>query len=147
MLAGLPHRIDYEAQIGLVAVNGHVKRLMLTAWRLGDDPALAELNLRHWSHQLGFRGHWLTKSRRYSTTFTALRQERATWRAQHQHGGQLLDSWGRPHNEEAVERLAEWRFVGAGYRNHADAWLATTASRSAREARELAKEEFTAMAA
>jgi hypothetical protein len=29
---------------------------------------------------LGFRGHFLTKSHRYSTTFTALRAVRRTWR-------------------------------------------------------------------
>ena len=29
---------------------------------------------------LGFRGHFLTKSRRYSTTFGAIRDERRTWR-------------------------------------------------------------------
>jgi hypothetical protein len=29
---------------------------------------------------LGFRGHFLTKSRAYSTTFRAIRGERRTWR-------------------------------------------------------------------
>lgn len=28
---------------------------------------------------LGFRGHWSTKSRRYSTTFTILRRARVTF--------------------------------------------------------------------
>ena len=36
----------------------------------------AELELRRWAHMLGFRGHFLTKSRRYSTTFRAIRTER-----------------------------------------------------------------------
>ncbi|WP_089101194.1 replication initiator [Streptomyces hyaluromycini] len=33
------------------------------------------LNLRPWTHTFGYRGHILTKSRRYSTTYGALREE------------------------------------------------------------------------
>jgi hypothetical protein len=36
------------------------------AWNLGAQPELVKL--RHWAHTLGFGGHWLTKSRRYSVT-------------------------------------------------------------------------------
>ena len=35
-----------------------------------------------WAHNLGFRGHFLTKARRYSVTFAALRGVRAEYRAQ-----------------------------------------------------------------
>ena len=41
-----------------------------------DGRDLATLRLRQWAHALGFRGHWSTRSRRYSTTFTALRRAR-----------------------------------------------------------------------
>ena len=46
--------------------------------RLDSAPATsyAGLNLRRWAHMLGFRGHFPTKSRRYSTTLAALRTER-----------------------------------------------------------------------
>ena len=45
-----------------------------TAGDLGGLAAsTTDLNLRRWAHMLGFRGHFLTKTRRYSTTFTALR--------------------------------------------------------------------------
>jgi hypothetical protein len=37
-------------------------------------------SLRRWAHMLGFGGHFLTKARRYSVTFTALRQARITYR-------------------------------------------------------------------
>ncbi|CAM5726845.1 Replication initiation protein OS=Streptomyces antimycoticus OX=68175 GN=SSPO_052450 PE=4 SV=1 [Streptomyces antimycoticus] len=37
--------------------------------------------LLQWLHMLGFRGHFSTKSRRYSTTLGALRQARADYRA------------------------------------------------------------------
>ena len=34
-----------------------------TAWQLGGLEAYDGLNLRRWAHMLGFRGHFLTKSR------------------------------------------------------------------------------------
>ena len=37
------------------------------------------LRLRAWAHMLGFGGHWSTKSRRYSTTFTVLRRARVAF--------------------------------------------------------------------
>jgi hypothetical protein len=40
-------------------------------------PEYAEHGLRRWSHALGYRGHFLTKSLAYSTTFGALRGARA----------------------------------------------------------------------
>jgi hypothetical protein len=45
-------------------------------WNLGALPELATLRLRPWAHMLGFGGHFSTKSRRYSTTLTALRNVR-----------------------------------------------------------------------
>ncbi|HEX5144951.1 MAG TPA: replication initiator [Mycobacterium sp.] len=54
----------------------HVNALVETCWRLGGQPAYAGLGLRRWAHQLGFHGHFATKSRSYSTTFAALRAER-----------------------------------------------------------------------
>ncbi len=59
-----------------LAVTEHTRTLISTAWRLGAVPALAVLKLRRWAHMLGFRGHFLTKARRYSTTLTALREAR-----------------------------------------------------------------------
>jgi hypothetical protein len=45
--------------------------------RLGAGrPGLEGLRLRARAHVLGFGGHWSTKSRRYSTTFTVLRRAR-----------------------------------------------------------------------
>ncbi|WP_328769338.1 replication initiator [Streptomyces sp. NBC_00286] len=50
---------------------------MRTCWRLGGLPEYASLRLRTWAHTLGHRGHVLTKSRAYSTTYAAVRAERA----------------------------------------------------------------------
>ncbi|MFD6969617.1 replication initiator [Streptomyces sp. NPDC059949] len=46
---------------------------------LGARNDLKHLNLRKWAHRLGFRGHFSTKTRAYSTTLSALRAARATW--------------------------------------------------------------------
>ena len=61
----------------------HHRILIETCWRLGAVPELAPLRLRQWAHMLGFGGHFATKSRTYSTTFGALRQERADYMAAH----------------------------------------------------------------
>ena len=65
----------------LEKVNVHARALIGTCWRLGALPQFAGLNPRRWAHMLGFRGHFTTKSRSYSTTFGALRAERATYQA------------------------------------------------------------------
>jgi hypothetical protein len=57
----------------------HVRALVDTCWRLGGQPEYARLRLRRWAHQLGFRGHFASKSLTYSTTFAALRAERRAW--------------------------------------------------------------------
>ncbi|HLX89964.1 MAG TPA: replication initiator, partial [Acidimicrobiales bacterium] len=57
----------------------HHKRLAATAWELGGRPENAGLHLRYWAHDLGYRGHWLTKSRQWSTTLGALRRARQEW--------------------------------------------------------------------
>jgi hypothetical protein len=63
-------------------LTDHARRLIEACWTLGAVPELAELRLRKWAHMLGFRGHFATKSRTYSTSFSALRQERADFKAQ-----------------------------------------------------------------
>ena len=57
-------------------VSKHIRTLIETAWQLGEIPEFAPLKLRRWAHMLGFRGHFLTKARSYSTTFAVLREAR-----------------------------------------------------------------------
>jgi hypothetical protein len=74
---------------------------MRTCWRLGGLPEYEPLRFRAWAHTLGYRGHILTKSRAYSTTYAALRAERAD----HMGHGDELDA--------ITER--KWRYVGSGH--------------------------------
>jgi hypothetical protein len=69
-----------RANVDLSRLSPHGRALVKTCWRLGVVPAFRELRLRRWAHQAGYRGHFTTKSRTYSTTFAALRNERGQYR-------------------------------------------------------------------
>jgi hypothetical protein len=108
-------------------VTEHHRRIIETCWQLGGLPAYEALNLRKWAHMLGFRGHFLTKSLRYSTTFRAIRGERRTWRLV-----EVLDQLGRdtdddnPHAPDlaAVAVINNWWLVGIGHRDDGERELA-----------------------
>jgi hypothetical protein len=95
-------------------LSDHHRRLVHTAWRLGGRPGLAKLHLRRWAHTFGYRGHWLTKSRQWSTTFTALRQARHHWRLERD---DKATSSGQPDGD--VVRIGEWTYAGSGYQTKA----------------------------
>jgi hypothetical protein len=122
----------------------HAAALVRACWELGGHPELDSLRLRKWAHMLGFRGHWQTKSRRYSVTMTILRKARAEYAKRRRHGdGVPLDAWGRPEDDELVETIATWAYAGRGYRTQGEAWLALSAAARARERRRIAREELT----
>ena len=75
--ADLARRFRTRRAIERAQVSEHLKTLVLTAWDLGGRGDLSHLNLRTFAHCLGFRGHLLTKSQSYSTTFGQLRGARA----------------------------------------------------------------------
>jgi hypothetical protein len=143
--SGLDRRLtapdDLQHLDGLPA---HVAELVRAAWELGGRPELDSLRLRAWAHMLGFRGHWSTKSRRYSTTFTVLRRARVAFAKRRQAcDGIPLDAWGRPEDDQAVTVVASWVYVGAGYETEGERWLALSAAARAREQRRIAREELT----
>jgi hypothetical protein len=140
-VGGLIYRLE-ASDLEHLKVRSHVRRYIECAWRLGRLPHLHELRLRRWAHQLGFRGHCFTKSRRYSTTFTALRQARHQHVLQRIHGGERRDPWGRPVSEGASDELGWWEYTGSGYRTPGDAWLAESGRKRAIEQRRIAREEL-----
>ncbi|MEV8032827.1 replication initiator [Streptomyces sp. NPDC086182] len=73
-------------------VSDHVRALMHTCWRLGGLSEFTPLHLRAWVHALGYRGHILTKSRAYSTTYAALRADRAEHRGHETVPGTVTDA-------------------------------------------------------
>jgi hypothetical protein len=132
------------ADIDALDPGRHLDRMALTAWELAVVPGLGDRRLRRWAQMLGFRGHVSSKSRRYSTTMTALRRARVDHRVAQRHGeGGLTDPWGRPldttEDTGTVLLIADWRFAGVGHRTGGDAWLAQTAATNARDRRDAAR--------
>jgi hypothetical protein len=111
----------------------HLRALVQTAWELGQRANSDDLRLRLWAHTCGFRGHFLTKSRRYSTTFGELRAERQRWRL-----AQRPPDTDVPGPEEI--ELREWNYEGSGYRTAGDVCLARNLEDGLRLGRMVARE-------
>ncbi|MFF4155033.1 replication initiator [Streptomyces sp. NPDC001651] len=114
----LDRPIRFLAELAQAKITDHARRMIRTAWTLGARPELADLRLRAWAHMLGFRGHFSTKSRRYSTTLGALRDARAEWRRAQ--AAPAVDT-----SQETTLVLAHWVFAGTGL-SSAESWLAAT---------------------
>jgi len=116
-------------------VGSHPERLVDSCWELGADPAWQ--GLRRWAHMLGFGGHFLTKSRRYSITFRLLRDERAIWQRKHT---------GSDSPEDTTLLVGYLSYAGTGWHTTGDALLANSAAAQARERDRVAREETTVIA-
>jgi Replication initiator protein, pSAM2 len=110
-------------------VSPHHRRMIDTAWQLGGLAQYGELNLRRWAHMLGFRGHFMTKSRAYSTIFTAICAERRTWRLRHDLDQLAADTDN--HGDElgsvdldTITVVNDWQVTHIGHRDHAERELA-----------------------
>ena len=122
---GLPSsRIRSVAEIQALRCPAHHRRMIETAWQLGH---------RKWAHMLGYGGHFLTKSRRYSVTFGQLRAARAAYRRAQRYEAGQLDPWGRPVDETTVLFLGSWTYAGSGYAASDGQLLALMSADSARE--------------
>ena len=113
----------------------HQGRMIAACLQLGASPHQDFRALRRWAHMLGYRGHFATKSRRYSTTMRALSAARRDWhRRQHP----------RPYSYSDVTVITdthlEW--AGRGWRTSGDALLALSAAARAREHRQVARSEI-----
>ncbi len=126
------HRITPEA-LPLLDVTDHVNQLVRVAWQLGEHPAYQ--GVCRWVHMIGFRGHFASKSRRYSTTLGAIRGERRAYRQQQaaEHARELLD-------EDTTLVVSHWEFTGLGYLTTGDTTLALSAAARAREQRQAARD-------
>ena len=127
----------------------HLRRLHATARNVAartisadEDPTATYGLLGKWAHTLGFRGHFATKSRRYSVTLGALR--RARQRAQARIAE--ANNTGTPVDLRALEAelladdteqttvvIGSWAYAGTGWANDGETALATAAASRARE--------------
>ncbi|WP_404192593.1 replication initiator [Streptomyces tauricus] len=119
----LDRPLKFLAELAQLDISDHARRLVRTAWTLGARKELEELRLRAWAHMLGFRGHFSTKSRRYSTTLGALRTARAEWRRAQ--ATAVTAGTESQTDENTTLVLAHWVYAGTGLTD-AEAWLAET---------------------
>ena len=98
--------------------------------------------LGKWVHMLGFRGHFASKSRRYSITLSMLRRARQRARrliAQIPASARPLDLAAleadllADDDTETTLVIGNWRYLGTGWTTDGDTILATAAAARARE--------------
>jgi hypothetical protein len=140
----------------------HVRRLAVCVWlqaRVWHARDERHRRARRWVHQFGYGGHYLTKSRRYSTTFGRLREARRDWHLARQRTArareaerritalghpQLTMRVGADSTSAEADRFAlsvTWRLDGIGWRTVGDALLAQSARQRALDARHEAREQ------
>ncbi|MEU0565170.1 replication initiator [Nonomuraea sp. NPDC005983] len=106
----LDRRIQPLEDLNALAVREHARRLIAACMHLGSHPGLADLRLIQWAHMLGFRGHFSTKSRHYSTTLGALRADRE----EHMRAEEITTGRLPLFDEDTVLVIAHWQYVGRG---------------------------------
>jgi hypothetical protein len=137
---------DNVHQLG---VSAHAQAMISACWTLGSRPELEELRLRSWAHMLGFRGHFSTKSRRYSTTLRCLRKARQDWR-----NHRLIAGLGYPEgtrvqrqndatengsiSEDTILVIGQWQYRGRGH-SPGEAIYARTIAEDLAESRRIAR--------
>jgi len=127
-LSGRPVTPDGARYLG---ASSHVVSMIDAATRLAREvDGLARLE--RWTHMLGFRGHFASKSRRYSTTLGALRAART----EHQRRLERIRHGLDPDDpDDTTLVIADWQFAGRGYETSGDALLAASAAARARDRR------------
>jgi hypothetical protein len=135
-VGGAGRRIEKPQELRELRCREHAARLITSAWQLGECPELDRRRMRRWAHQFGFGGHCFTKSRRFSTTFRALRDARA----EHATGRSTAADKARAKSDHSLVHMSAWRYAGRGYPRAGDALLAASTHARARERRVLARE-------
>ncbi|MEU1594505.1 replication initiator protein RepSA [Streptomyces sp. NPDC005708] len=134
----LDRRIGELAELDRHGVSDHARRLIEACKRL--DLLYPDRRLWAWAHMLGFRGHFSSKSRHYSTTLGALRQARADYRAAQEREVLGLDDI----EPDTVLVLADWQYAGHGH-TPGESALAATIARDLHLNRETTRQELAAM--
>ncbi|MGI5250071.1 replication initiator protein RepSA [Actinacidiphila glaucinigra] len=129
----LDRRIGELSELDRHGVPDHARRLIQACRDLDD--LYPDRRLWAWAHMLGFRGHFSTKSRAYSTTLGALRQERADFRAAQEHADLGLEDI----EPDTVLVLADWQYAGHGH-TPGESVLAASIARDLQLNRDTARE-------
>lgn len=126
-------------------VRPHLKRLEQTCHQLASraiaaNPGSPYALLGKWTHMLGFRGHFSSKSRRYSVTLGRLRRARHRYRtlmARAERTGTPLDVANLEaellSDDETTLVVGSWFYQGTGWTSPGDEALALAAAARARD--------------
>ncbi|MBV9092454.1 MAG: hypothetical protein JO132_01045 [Streptosporangiaceae bacterium] len=120
----LDRRITPADRLADLPVRDHARRHIAACLRLGKLPQFNDLRLAAWAHMLGFRSHFATKSRAYSTTMTALRAERGAYQRESAITAGLLPDL----DSDTTLVINHWRFTGRGQPPPIDELAADSAS-------------------
>jgi hypothetical protein len=136
-------RVQSATDARCLGASRHAIRIIETAEQLVAAGGEDYRRLADRYGTLGYRGHVMTKTRRYSTTFGALRRARAEWRQRGSRPAAAVDEARVPHTghddpdgvetEVVIER--NWRFAGVGFFDLDTAARALTSAALAREHR------------
>lgn len=130
-------RISAEA-IPDLDVSDHVRAILTTIAELADQG----LNgIGRWLHTLGYRGHITSKSRRYSTTMSALRARRATW-TREKHSKSSAQKHHPGSESTGADDLVFWEFDPAGHTSLGDRTLIISAAQLSINQRRTAREHL-----
>ncbi|MFI6467376.1 replication initiator [Streptomyces sp. NPDC050538] len=102
--------------IKALPVQQHARQMIRTAWALGHLPEFADLKLWKWAHMLGFRGHFSSKSRAYSTTLGALRDVRRAWRTAQAEAARARAGLPVIDENTTLVTASSWTYLSSGYR-------------------------------
>ena len=136
---GLPPRLRDPDMARRMGVPEHVCRLLAEVRLVATGGVEAYARMIRWVPMLGFRGHFATKSRRYSTTLGRLRSARRRWQLRKLRTQPRDGSTDAAHGsdtddgEDSTLVIGSWSLDGIGWLTGGDAALAATAAAQARE--------------
>jgi len=129
---GIAVRRLSAAAIDQLDVTDHVHEILRTIVTISAQAGYTEIMA--WIHTLGYRGHVVSKSRQFSTTMTALRERRRTWRR-----SQIRDTLSTI-AETRIPHPIPWQFQRLGHISLGDRVLVVSAASRAQQARIAARQ-------
>jgi hypothetical protein len=120
------HRFS-PAVIDQLDVTDHVHEILRTIVTISGEEGYQDI--LSWIHTLGYRGHVVSKSRQFSTTMTALRENRKDWWKSQENSELSVTATNR------ADKPIPWQFQRLGLDSLGDRALVVSASTRARERR------------
>ena len=130
---GILARRFSPAAIDHLDVTEHVREIMRTIVALAEQEPYQDM--LSWVHTLGYRGHVISKSRQFSTTMTALRERRATWRKE-----QARERMPAALTRDESNAPMQWEFERLGHSGLGDRVLVLSAFARAQQQRFTARD-------